>query len=1835
MTDTRLQWAQSVEHWIKKFDADPHRPVSCDVLIVGSGYGGSFAARELSGPGRRVWVMERGREYALGDFPEDIGILPAHVRVQAQSGQDPVGYSDALLDLRRFDQVSVLVASGLGGGSLINAGVAIRPHVDLLEQTAWPAHYRTDPQGRQALWSAMGDVERQLQVAPLHDARTLQKYKSLEVLGQSMGLQVEPAPLTIASVDQTSPAGVAQKACTRCGNCFTGCNVGAKNTMATHVLPDAHRRGAEFFTGAMALEVVPYAGPPLESPDGRPARWTVRMVRTHDRNKPDPRNAFSVHAHTVILAAGALGSTEILLNSPQVPASARLGSGFSTNGDVLALGWGLRGRVNGMAPPGADTSAMPPADDRVGPTITGVLKASIPVAGGGQRTVLIQEGAVPSALTQLTVALGATLSLPHRYTGAEGPAYFAEAWNTDRLATPPDVGRHAMLMLGMGPDDADGVIELQNKTGGRKALNIRWRLGGTGPDAPYYQAVHQWMTTAATQPQGGGFQGGDYLPNPLWQALPEDFNEIAGNGAARQAVTVHPLGGCGMGDNADHGVVDWRGTVFDPAAGHAGAVHAGLHVLDGAMLPTAVGVNPFLTIATLSAVAARSISAELGSPSATPPLPVEARQQARAEAPRRAGGEPVTLSFQEHLQGYWKGQTPDWLPKLPDTLTEQERSRAWVVAVNVSLDVDRWLANPSMPLEGAQLRLYRNPFPQDIAVHPDACKGTPVLQGTGCVSLLAVDAPHGRWDQWMRVVDALLTFKQRRGLRELFSVAASGVPREGEGKLCALWRRVKGFFRAARNLSYYRKLVYSFVLHAPDRPGFQVQAEGCKRLAYAPQAKNVWDALVEIDLTLKPGNGAGAATLALTADLIDMVRHRRLQVAKAANTPAGMIAMAAFVALWLRAIFQSQFWSFRGLDYKTLNPPKPAEHGLLRGAEPPLRTILPVQRYTDAARAGTLLNLELTCYRPRTTSAPARHLLMIHGLAHGGTVFTTHTTGGNNMAAAFVAEGYTVWVLDHRLSNRLPYHGHDHCMDDVAALDIPAAVGHVFRAAGQPIAVFAHCVGGGAFAMAALKGWLMDPTTRTSMVGSATIHAVHPWVVPSASNQLSGALAVLYKDLLPDDLSINPVPPAGDSKALDQVLDRLSASLPWPASDGALHLQDQFDPLGGTATCNRMTLFYGREWVHANLAEATHRELASLVGPASVEVFRQLFFIINRQRLTDRDGASVYMTAQQFADNWTFPILFAHGTENSVFDPRSAVRSWGRAKALQTNRVVRLFMAQGYGHMDFLFGKNAHREVYPQLCKFFRDPTGFESSWNADQSAQHIPGHWRDHEAATPRPPAVGPHIRLSEVTHGQTLRRELVLWTEFANDPTRESGTPVLQDAGGTLLAPWSATRLQQAHLNPALDRKVTLVDGPGAYWTGRLLESPDRPFHTLDSVHLRWGTDGQAGRATLSLGGYPWWQRWTGTAVSAPVSWLAFSCRWPGTPFESQAVDAVAQHMLTHVTDPQLPVDALVMLGDQIYADATANMMKTRETDEVLAGMYRDAWGGPHARALLASLPSYCVVDDHEYGDNWSGSVDVMADSAFVNGFEAAMAYQWRLRDGPPRLHQSTPSIGKDGVTGFWGPFQVGGIPFFGADTRSERTLRDRQNWRKQTMVGAAQMAAIKAWLKACGDGPKVLCSGSVFGFVDRELVDAPCACATADSWSGYPATWRELARFVVEEQIHNLVFLSGDYHFSGITEMKISAGGGHPPVRALSVAASGWNASLPFANAVPQDFVLNHPVDYPGSDAMVNVQCVTQALSTAPRQFSKLTLEPGTHSAWHLSTRVYDDTGALQREVTLALV
>src|SRR6516162_2699057 len=105
-----------------------------DIVIIGSGYGGAITAARLAtaglNPPRSICILERGKEWQPGDYPEQ----PFDVLGEVRSDLNPLG----LYELLDYPDISVIKGSGLGGTSLINANVAICPDREVFEQIASP-----------------------------------------------------------------------------------------------------------------------------------------------------------------------------------------------------------------------------------------------------------------------------------------------------------------------------------------------------------------------------------------------------------------------------------------------------------------------------------------------------------------------------------------------------------------------------------------------------------------------------------------------------------------------------------------------------------------------------------------------------------------------------------------------------------------------------------------------------------------------------------------------------------------------------------------------------------------------------------------------------------------------------------------------------------------------------------------------------------------------------------------------------------------------------------------------------------------------------------------------------------------------------------------------------------------------------------------------------------------------------------------------------------------------------------------------------------------------------------------------------------------------------------------------------------------------------------------------------------------------------------------------------------------------------------------------------------------------------------------------------------------
>ena len=392
--------SQGFETLIASLERDPNRTaasIDFDVVIVGTGYGGSVAAAELAKTrgDKSVCVLERGGEHLPGSFPSRMAELAGHVRFSTEGSHHPRGRREGLFDVRIGDDLCALVANGVGGGSLINAGVMALPDASVFASRRWPEIFHQDATVESFLelgetlrkrLGATQTVESVNQPQPL-------KYTALGKLAATG--KAEPLRVTVALTNagdekfQTS-ADIAIDACIGCGNCATGCNYNAKISLDVTLLAQARQHGAEVFAGATVLKIEKLVNL------GAAPVWQLHVVHTDEKLRRRQGEPTLVRARRVILAAGTFGSTEILLRSQGegLVLSHKLGHQVSSNGDLIAAAYGGKTAVNGVADEDTDPRLIP-IEDRVGPTITGMV--DLRKTDG----MLIQDLGVPGALRSM------------------------------------------------------------------------------------------------------------------------------------------------------------------------------------------------------------------------------------------------------------------------------------------------------------------------------------------------------------------------------------------------------------------------------------------------------------------------------------------------------------------------------------------------------------------------------------------------------------------------------------------------------------------------------------------------------------------------------------------------------------------------------------------------------------------------------------------------------------------------------------------------------------------------------------------------------------------------------------------------------------------------------------------------------------------------------------------------------------------------------------------------------------------------------------------------------------------------------------------------------------------------------------------------------------------------------------------------------------------------------------------------------------------------------------------------------------------------------------------
>jgi cholesterol oxidase len=584
-----------------------------DAVVVGSGFGGSVTAYRLAEAGLDVCLLERGRPYPPGSFPDS-------PHEMARNFWDPSEGYHGLYDLWSFQGIEALVSSGLGGGSLIYANVLLRKDErwfvteDLARggHESWPVtRAELDPHYDRV--EAMIKPQRYPLEHPPYDRTP--KTQAIAAAAERVGRRAELPPLAVSFANEGRPPVPGERieeaepnlhdapryTCRLVGECDIGCNLGAKNTLDFNYLSAAKRAGAELRTGA---EVRSFA------------RREGGGFRISYLTRPG-RDEHTLSARRLVLSAGTLGTTFLLLkNRDALPGlSPRLGSRFCGNGDLLTFA----------------VNTAEPTDPARGPVITSAIRYPDELDGDGEpgRGFYIEDAGVPGFVPWLIqasdapgalrrAAMVAWRILRQRLLGDPESNLSAEAAG---ILGDGKLADSFLPLLGMGRDTPDGQMKLTK----RGYLDVDWHTRKSGP---YFDRVR-----AESERLAKAMGAEKFVDDPLW--------------LLRRVITVHPLGGCPMGRSAEEGVVDPRGFAFGCE---------GLHVADGSVMPGPVGPNPSLTIAALADRFADAIVEEEDGGRA-------ARARAAAvgagEAESAAAGRPqpspegrVSVSFTEEMKGF-------------------------------------------------------------------------------------------------------------------------------------------------------------------------------------------------------------------------------------------------------------------------------------------------------------------------------------------------------------------------------------------------------------------------------------------------------------------------------------------------------------------------------------------------------------------------------------------------------------------------------------------------------------------------------------------------------------------------------------------------------------------------------------------------------------------------------------------------------------------------------------------------------------------------------------------------------------------------------------------------------------------------------------------------------------------------------------------------------------------------------------------------------------------------------------------------------------------------------
>lgn len=513
---------------------------SYDVIVVGSGFGGSVAALRAAEKGYRVLVLEAGARFEDADFAETNWDARRYLWA-------PKLGCFGIQRIHKLPDVLILAGAGVGGGSLNYANTLYVPPKAFFQDRQWAAiaDWEAELAPHYATASRMLGVVTNPCQSPVDDAMR----DAAQAMGVGETYRKTPVGVFFGPPGERvadpyfGGEGPARTGCTECGNCMVGCRVGAKNTLMKNYLALAEKRGARIEPLRTVVE--------LQPPRRVSGRWQVVTQRSGAWVRRD-RQVFT--ADQVVLAAGTWGTQQLLhamRDRGILPAlSPRLGELTRTNSEALL------GAQVPKVPAGQDLSRGVAITSSFHPDPETHIE-NVRYGAGSNSMGLLKSVLVPgdSGRPQLVEFVRTVVREPKQLMALDN-----RKWS-----------QRSMIALVMQTRDNSLTVSGRRRRLGGHTLTSR--QGHGEPNPAWIPAGHAGARAIAEAM--GRRLGARGIPGGNWA-------EILGF-----PMTAHFLGGAVIGDSPATGVVDKYHRVWG---------YPTLHITDGSTISANLGVNPSLTI---------------------------------------------------------------------------------------------------------------------------------------------------------------------------------------------------------------------------------------------------------------------------------------------------------------------------------------------------------------------------------------------------------------------------------------------------------------------------------------------------------------------------------------------------------------------------------------------------------------------------------------------------------------------------------------------------------------------------------------------------------------------------------------------------------------------------------------------------------------------------------------------------------------------------------------------------------------------------------------------------------------------------------------------------------------------------------------------------------------------------------------------------------------------------------------------------------------------------------------------------------------------------------------